>query len=31
MRELPEVPVADLVGGLEAWEAAGLPTVKEDS
>ncbi len=31
MRELPDVPVADLVGGLEAWEAAGLPTVKEDS
>lgn len=29
MRQLPAVPVADLVGGLEAREAAGLPTVKE--
>ncbi len=30
MRELPDVPVADLVGGLEGGDAAGLPTVRED-
>jgi len=30
MRELPEVPVVDLVGGLDAWAAAGRPTVKAE-